>query len=308
MRLFVTGGTGFIGAAFVLLAVEAGHDVTVLARGEIPWRLQSVLGRIRLVRGTLRDQETIVRAMDEVSPDGVVHLGWSGVSGKERNDPAQVDNIGWSVRLLGSASAAGARFFVSTGSQAEYGPKGGVISPSAETNPTTLYGECKLATYRVLAKLTELSHVRLVWIRVFSTYGPGDHPYWMIPGLIRALLKGEKPSLTLGEQKWDFLHVTDAARAILAACETEGAQGIFNLGSGLAPPLRDTVQMIRNLVDPRLPLGLGEVPYLQDQVMHLEADTARLVNELGWRPRVPLADGLAETVRWYRANPWIFEA
>jgi nucleoside-diphosphate-sugar epimerase len=137
-------------------------------------------------------------------------------------------------------------------------------------------------------------------LRLFSSYGPGDNPSWMITGLIDRLLHGERPRLTLGEQRWDYLHVRDVARALVAVLETPTATGPFNLGSGVALPLRDIMESVRDMIDPRLPLGIGEIPYRPDQVMHLEADPSRLMEATGWRPQTPLADGLRETIAWHR--------
>lgn len=306
MKIFITGATGFIGAAFARAAIDAAHDVSLLLRDPDSWRIRDLSGRYRLVQASLAEAAAVRAALEEIEPEVVVHLGWAGVSGGHRNDSVQIANIGWSADLMDAATAAGTKHFISTGSQAEYGPQSGVISPDADTHPTTLYGEAKLATFRLLVRLAAIRQVRFSWLRVFSTYGAQDHPYWMIPGLIRALLAGERPALTEGRQRWDFLHVKDAAAAILSVAESSHASGVYNLGSGSAPPLRDTISMVRDAIDPSLPLGFGDVPYRPDQVMHLQADTERLNNELDWHPQIKLSDGLVDTVSWYRANPWIF--
>lgn len=307
MKLFVTGASGFIGSAFVKAAVQSGHETTVFARNADAWRLRPIEGRYQFVPGELADTSVLSRALSATRPDVVVHLAWAGVAGLDRNQAVQIRNIGWSTDLMLAAADAGVSHFISTGSQAEYGPKSGVVAPDATELPTTLYGESKLATYRLLNRIAELKSMRLSWLRVFSTYGATDHPYWMIPNLIGTLLRGEKPSLTEGLQRWDFLHVSDAASALLAAAQSATASGIYNLGSGSAPVLRDTITTIRDAIDPDLPLGFGETPYRADQVMHLQADTTRLNQELGWHPTMALNEGLVETVTWYRQNPWIFE-
>ncbi len=66
------------------------------------------------------------------------------------------------------------------------------------------------------------------------------------------------------------------------------------------------MEAVRDLVDPALPLGFGEVPYGPNAVMHLEADVASLRRDTGWEPSPDLGPALAETVAWYRANPWVF--
>ena len=89
----------------------------------------------------------------------------------------------------------------------------------------------------------------------------------------------------------------------MAVAQTPTAEGIFNLGAGEAPVLREVVETIRDRIDRSLPLGFGDIPYRADQVMHLQADTRRLREATGWQPCVPLAEGLTQTIEWYREQP-----
>jgi nucleoside-diphosphate-sugar epimerase len=188
------------------------------------------------------------------------------------------------------------------GSQAEYGPQNRVLHETAPTCPTTSYGLAKLCACVLSRHLAEQTGMRFAWMRIFSTYGPKDHVEWMIPGLVRSLCRRERPALTAGQQQWDYLYVEDAAEAICQVAETPGAEGIFNLGSGQTQSIRRIAEQIRDLIDPGLPLGFGEVPYRGDQVMHLQADIARLTEATGWTPRTPLAEGLARTVEYCRLS------
>lgn len=280
-----------------------GHSVLALSREAAPWRLADLEGKITLVQGGLDDQGAWSDRLSAFAPEAVAHIGWMGVGNFDRNNFAQAKNIGWTTDLLELGVRSGARVFVGIGSQAEYGSHSRVDQAEA---PTTVYGEAKLAAGRMSAQLAKHFDVRFAWLRIFSTYGPTDHAYWMIPGLIRGLLARKKPALTGGEQYWDFLHVDDAACAICAVLADASASGTYQLGSGQALLLRTTIEMLRDAIDPTLPLGFGEIAYRPDQVMHLQADTCRLV-DLGWTPKIALRQGLAETVEWYRANEWIFE-
>ena len=116
------------------------------------------------------------------------------------------------------------------------------------------------------------------------------------------MLHDQRPSLTLGEQLWDYLYVRDAAEAVYRLGTTPTAEGVFNLGSGQVHTIRHIVERIRDMIDPGLPLGFGEVPYRPDQVMHLQADIAKLTAATGWTPRTSLEDGLAATVQWHRLH------
>ena len=94
----------------------------------------------------------------------------------------------------------------------------------------------------------------------------------------------------------------DAVEAIWQVAASPKATGIFNLGSGEAYAIRSIVERIRDLIDPDLLLGFGEVPYRPDQIMHLQADISRLREVSGWSPQVSLDEGLRRTVKWYREN------
>jgi nucleoside-diphosphate-sugar epimerase len=148
------------------------------------------------------------------------------------------------------------------------------------------------------AKMSEMTGILHTWVRLLAIYGPGDDPRHLIPSVIQTLCAGKRPALTRGEQRWDYLYVEDAAKALSRIAET-GATGTLNLSSGETVIIRRLVERIRDLMDPNLPLGFGEVPYRTDQVMHLEADISRLQSATGWKPETSLEEGLRRTVEWY---------
>lgn len=296
MQVLVTGAGGFLGAHVAAELAARGHRVAALVRpGLAPWRLAPLAGRIDILRGDLADGPAVAGHLATLRTEAVVHLAWEGVGNAARNDPAQARNIALTLDLVAAAADAGAQVFLGAGSQAEYGPKDHAIREEDATLPTTLYGHAKLAAGLMAGQIAAARGLRFGWLRVFSTYGPGDNPGWLIPDLIARLRRGERMALTPGEQRWGFLHARDAAAGFRAVLEHAGAGGVFNLGSPDAPPLRETIALLRDLVDPRVPLGFGDIPYRPDQVMRLEADVGRLT-ALGWVPRIALAEGLAETV------------
>jgi nucleoside-diphosphate-sugar epimerase len=120
--------------------------------------------------------------------------------------------------------------------------------------------------------------------------------------LITEILAGRRPKTTLGTQTWDWLHVEDVARAIIAVATTQTAEGVFNLGSGKAVRVRNVIERIRDLVAPQMQLVFGEIPFRPDQVMHMQADNSRLRRATGWAPRISIEEGLEGTIAWYRAR------
>lgn len=308
-RVLVTGAAGFIGSHLLPVLLSEGVEVAALLRPESDfWRIRHLLPRVTLIDGDLRELSSAEDAIRDFAPGAIIHLAWYGVGNRYRDDPLQVtNNLQASLALVDLARRVGCAAFVGLGSQAEYGPLSGPVDEDAPTRPTTLYGATKLSTYLLCRQLAAQFGVRFAWLRLFSAYGPADNPGWMIPSLILSLLRRERPSLTEGTQRWDYVFAADTAEAIFRVATTPTASGVFNLGSGEAHSIRAVVEQIRDQIDPALPLGFGEVPFREDQVMHLQADTARLRRETGWRPRTPLAEGLAETVRWYRKHGGRFD-
>jgi UDP-glucose 4-epimerase len=304
MRVFLTGATGFIGSHLLRRLRQEGADVLALVRPATdPWRIEPLLPACKLLPGELANVSQWAKSFREFRPQTVVHLAWAGVGNRHRNDAAQIDaNLMPTVELARLSIEAGVEKFIGLGSQAEYGPLNRKISESDPTEPTTLYGAAKLAASVLVRQLFAQAGISNAWVRVFSTYGPMEDPDWMIPYLIGKLLAREKPALTACEQKWDYLYGPDAADALFELIRNKAGAGIFNLGSGQVYTLRAIVEKIRDMINPELSIGFGEVPYRPDQVMLLQADISRLQGATGWTPATSLEEGLRQTIEWHRSR------
>jgi nucleoside-diphosphate-sugar epimerase len=256
--------------------------------------------RLTFTSAALDDPDLVARLAPH-RPDALIHCAWRGVGGVDRNAAFQLaENLPLTLATVRLAAATGCRHWIGLGSQAEYGNPNRQVTEEAPTHPTTAYGEAKLAAGREALALCARLGLTGTWLRVFSTYGPGDHPRWFIPHVIRELLQGRAPQVTRCEQRWDYLYVDDAARAI-AEVARNGCPGVYNLGSGEAPVLRDTLELIRRECGATVSPAYGAVPYREDQVFHLQADLRKLTAVIGWTPRVPLSDGIRATVAYERS-------
>ncbi len=301
MRALVTGASGFIGSYLTERLLNNGDTVAVLHRPESDlWRIRPHLPRIVSIVGDMASLSDARAQIEAFGPEIIFHLAWRGVSNRHRNDECQLTlNLHPTLELARMARELGCRAWIGLGSQAEYGPQADIIDEKRLPHPTTMYGAVKLSACFLTRQILSDSDTRFAWLRLFSSYGPKDGPDWMLPSLIGALLRSERPALTAGEQKWDYIYAADAAEAIARTAESPRAHGIYNLGSGSAYRLRAVVEQIRDIIDPMLPLGFGEVPYRTDQVMHLQADISRLRRDTGWQPETSLEDGIRQTVAWY---------
>jgi nucleoside-diphosphate-sugar epimerase len=302
VKIFLTGAAGFVGAATLRQAIEGGHEVWAPIRpGEAAPRLVDYEGHYARREVDLRDPDALAGCLVEARPDCVIHCAWSGVGNAQRFDRRQItENVEASCALVEVAATVGVAAFVGMGSQGEYGA-GHSMTEDGLPTPTTLYGAAKVASMFLTRQLAAQSGMRHAWLRLFSTYGPRDNEGWLIPMLITEMLAGRRPKITLGTQRWDWLHVNDVADALIAAAMTH-AEGVFNLGSGEAIAVRSVVEMIRDMAAPDMELVFGEIPFRPDQVMHMQADITRLHSATGWAPRIAMRDGLAATIAAGRAG------
>lgn len=301
-RVVVTGATGFLGAAIARALARRDIAVAVLLRPSANlWRLGAHIQRMHVLHGTLDDAESYSAALRAFRPDTVMHLAWHGVAKAGREDPAQIrTNVCGSADLMLAAAHAGCRTFVAAGSQAEYGPSDVAIDENHPTRPQSLYGAAKLATFTLLNQVSRQHGLRFAWLRVFSVYGPQDTADTLLSSLIKQLLAGTRPALTRADQVWDYLYIEDAADAFVSVGAAQKASGVLNVGAGVARPLRETIMQVRDLIDPTLPLGFGEIPSPMNAVLRLEPLVARLQSFTGWCAATPLSIGLAHTIEWHK--------
>lgn len=292
LRIVITGATGFIGSAILEEFLRVGAQVTVLLREESDCqRISSKTGFESLIYHSLSDQN-IIEGIKAFQPNVFIHCAWRGVGGDERNEDFQiVDNIPLTLDSVKLAKVTGCKQWIGLGSQAEYGNQNRVLDEGAPLLPTTIYGRAKLSAGIAALALCDTYGITGTWMRVFSTYGPGDAPYWFIPYVLKEFMADRVPKLTGCEQLWDYLHVSDAARAIVAVA-SNGAGGIFNLGSGTALQLKDYIELMRISVRSNLSPEYGAIPYRNDQVMHLQADIRKLEKEVGWQPIIQFGEGI----------------
>lgn len=298
----VTGPTGAIGIALCEKLLRENVTVYAVCRpGSSRIKDLPKAAALHVVECDAKELATLPQKMKGVSVDAFFHFAWAHTIGQGRNDmPAQIENIQSTIDAVRAAKALGCQVFLGAGSQAEYGRVEGLLKSDTPAFPENGYGMAKLCAgqmSRVEAKALDLDHV---WVRILSVYGPHDGPMTMISGTIRKLLAGERPALTAGIQRWDYLYAGDAADAFyLAACH--GRNGaVYPLGSGQAMPLKDYIIQMRDAIDPALPLGLGEVPYGPLQVMHLQADISALQADTGFAPKTPFAEGIRRTMDWVK--------
>jgi nucleoside-diphosphate-sugar epimerase len=296
MRIVLTGATGFLGQALTTLLLDEGHAVCVLVRPDSRKEKLPHGQHLSVIRYTSLSSPETLQQLQSWQPEAMVHLAWKGVGGKERSEADQFTaNIPLTLDCINLAYNAGCQHWIGIGSQAEYGIPNREVVEADTCHPVTAYGKAKLATGIASLGLCEALKIKGTWCRVFSVYGPGDHPGTLLSYIISSLQTGDAPSLTACEQEWDYLYITDAAAAI-AALLKKGCTGIYNIASGKTVVLKNVVEMIREEMGTETAVKYGERPYTLQQVMHLQGNVDKLKNDTGWQPAVSLKEGLQQTI------------
>lgn len=300
-RAVITGPTGAIGLALIERLKAQGTEVVAVVRpgSKRADRIKTGAG-VRCVSCDLNELACLAERIPE-GADAFYHFGWDGTIGDSRNNMhVQNRNVQYALDAVEAAAALGCTVFIGAGSQAEYGRYEGKLSAGVPVFPENGYGIAKLCAGQMTRILCRQKGIRHVWTRILSIYGPYDGAQTMVMSTIDKLLHHQKPSCTKGEQMWDYLYSKDAALAMALLAE-KGVDGrIYCIGSGQARPLHDYIEKIRDAVEPGLPIGFGEVPYGEKQVMYLCADLSDLEKDTGFVPHYSFEAGIAETVEWCR--------
>lgn len=302
-RVIITGASGPLGIVLINECIRNNVEVMAIVRpdsrkqGDVPMH-----PLVHIVKCDICNIRDLINTTDTVY-DVCFHLAWTHTSDEGRNNPVlQAENILYTLNVAEFAQRMGCKTFIGAGSQAEYGPQREKIDESTNEKPTSLYGITKLAAGHLVMEYCRQHDMRCNWIRIFAVYGPYENDYILTSYIIRTLLAKEKPILTQSEQIWDYLYCEDAAKALYLVADRANASGIYCLGSGRGQSLATYITMIRDAIDPELPLGIGEKPYADNQIMHLEADITKITTEVGFKPSFSFQEGIEKTIAWYQKD------
>jgi nucleoside-diphosphate-sugar epimerase len=164
----------------------------------------------------------------------------------------------------------------------------------------TLYSSAKLAAdymAKAVCESQEISYIRAV---ISNIYGPGESSPRLINSSIRKMLNGEHCAFSPGKQMYDFIYITDAGMA-LAAIGQKGKKGkTYYIGSQNPRPLREFLIEMKNQVDPKIEIGLGEIPYGGVMLSYKEFDVESVAKDTGFTPRIGFEEGIRNTIAWIK--------
>jgi nucleoside-diphosphate-sugar epimerase len=289
MRIFVTGATGFIGAAFCRLARTRGHQIAGLINPTAPLP-PSLPGNESMIWLPGRLDDLPWGKLAEFRPEVCVHSAWISTPGEYLESPANEQHLRWSESLISRAPELGVRHFLGVGTCLEYEPSRTPLQEEhSPTSNATAYARCKNALREFLSVEGRRTGLSCCWGRVFYPYGPGEHPARLCSSLIQKIQRGEKLALKTPHSTKDYIYIDDLVAAILLTVEQQ-FQGTINWGTGVGVSVRQIADAVAALVG--RPELVAEVsPPEIDPLGFVVADASRL-HSLGWQASHTLRDGL----------------
>lgn len=304
-RAIVTGGSGFLGSWLIQELLQNNIKVVTIVR-----RKEKLLSQIAshpdctIIEADLKKVNK--QQLDlGVTYDVFYHLAWEGVTSNHKNDiRGQMKNIELSVHAMELAEAIACKKFIAAGTVAEYVFCHDIIDLSKQQTPNDFYGAAKVSAYYFLKVMANKKNIPFIWAILPSTFGEGREDSNIITYTIKTLLEKKKPLYGNLNQMWDFLYVSEVVRALRFLGERGIGGKTYGIGSGVYQPLKKYIIKIRDLINPKLELGIGELPEMSKQTVSSCVNIYDLIQDTGFQPRIDFEKGIRNTIMWYQKIGW----
>ena len=321
MRIFVTGGAGYIGSIVASELLRVGHHVIIydnLSRGH----RNAVPNAARLIVGEVGDHSALATALKAEQPDAVMHFAALIEAGESMQVPERYfrNNTANALNLLECLLEHGPRTLVFSSTAALYGdPTRTPIEEDDVLAPTNAYGESKLLVERMLDWFHRIHGLRYASLRYFNAAGASgelgeDHrPESHLIPLILQVALGKRPSISIygtdystpdGTCIRDYIHVLDLAAAHILALEALSSRDrlIYNLGNGRGFSVREVIEIARKVTGHEIP-AVDSRRRAGDPAV-LVASSQKIRSELGWSPKYPDLESIVRSAwDWRRTHP-----
>lgn len=286
-KAVVTGAAGYTGINVTRELIDRGYEVYAVVRPGSDHNIrlndiESTLHRIEL------DQSEYCRLYELIDEecDDFYHLLWSGV----RDDISdQMEYLNCCIQAIECSAKIGCKRFIGIGSQAEYGYYDGIITENIPLDPINAYGAAKIGALYLSRRRAQQLGMEWVWGRLFSLYGGYQPDSFLLPHLVRCLKNNLDINVSSCEQYWDYLHVKDAACAIIDIGIKGHSGEVYNIAYGDNRTLKDYVEEAKNCFQ-----YTGHIIYgdKADPFVSFRPDISKIYDHTGWQPKIAFREGV----------------
>lgn len=318
MKVFVTGGAGYVGSVCVEQLLDRGDEVVIFDNLSEGHR-QSIDPRATFIQGDLNDSKSISLAIETSSPSAVMHLAASALVAESMTDPGKYfhQNVSGGLNLLQAMVENGVNRIVFSSTCATFGiPERTPIDENMPQHPINPYGESKLMFEKILRWFDQIHDLTFVTLRYFNVAGASAKSgearrteSHLIPRILQVAL-GQLPHVEIygtdfetpdGTCIRDYIHVLDVASAHILALSAQKSDS-FNLGSGAGTSVREVLTACRKVSGH--PIPTVEKPRRAGDPPRLVASSEKAKRELNWNPQFEDIQPIVESAwHWHVAHP-----
>ncbi len=316
-KIFVTGGAGFIGSAFVHQVLEETSDVEIINFDALTYagNPENLVGldetRHKFIKGDITNRDEVFAALP-FEADAIFNFAAESHVDRSINSASEfvLTNVLGTQILLDAARAKNVRRFVQISTDEVLGSlpedENLFFTEDSTLQPNSPYAASKAAAEHFVRAAGETFGVDWVITRCGNNYGQRQFPEKLIPLMISNALNDEPlPVYGDGQNVRDWIFVEDHCRAIWLAYEKGKSREIYNIG---AENERKNIEVVKSILD-ELGKPHSLIKFVEDRLGHdrrYAIDAEKVKNELGWKTRTSWKEGLKKTIRWYRENQdWV---
>jgi len=298
----VTGANGFVGRWLVKELIQ--NDVTVFAvvRNEKSntFDIKKLPG-VEIIYCDMNMLKYLPEKIAFKNIDCFYHLAWTGSTGDARRDyHLQLTNVKWTLDACNMAKMLNCKRFIGAGTLAELDVNAYTPVDGSTPNDVSNYGVAKIAAhYMSKAECCKLQ-IEHIWALLPNIYGVGNRTANFVNFASKTMLTGKPANFTAGVQPYDFVYISDVARALYLLGERGHANNSYYIGSTEPAALKEFIYKIRNAIDPTIQLNLGVIPF-NGVAQPIETfNCNKLIKHTGYYPKISFDDGIKITVKWLR--------
>lgn len=301
-KVIVTGANGFIGSALLQVLSDNGIKVYAIVKDKNE-NIECIkeLPNVNIVYCEMDAIEELPDRIQERNIDTCIHLAWAGSFGDSRSDYSlQLQNVNYAMRTVDTVAKMGVKRFVGAGTLAEKDVLNYHLIDGSTPNAVSIYGIAKIAMHFMTKAECSKLDMEHIWCYLSNTYGVGNTTNNFINMASRIMLTGRRAAFTSGEQMYDFMYITDTVKAIYAVADKGISNVAYYLGSGNQRKLKEYITIIRDVINPDIPLYLGEIPFNGVTLAPENYDVTKLKEDTGFCAEVSFEDGIKKTIKWLR--------
>ena len=299
-KVIITGADGFVGSYTVKHFLSEGKHVLALDMSTEAKRLNEHPNLI-YKQCDITDINSLLDIIPHSVYDTFIHFAWAGSAGPARVDyTLQMQNALNTVECMKAAKQLGCSRFVCAGSIMEYEVEAAIHSQGSKPGMAYIYGMGKHIAHCLCKSVAVEIGIDLLWPMITNAYGVGEFSPRFVNSTLRKIINGEPLQFTSATQNYDFVYVSDVAKAFYLVAEKGKPFCEYMIGSGNARPLKDfIIEMVQSCGPDSTPL-FGDVPFTGTNMPLSTFAIDDIKNDCGYVAEVSFGDGTKMTMDWLK--------